>query len=308
MTTGKDSPASGAAPDPRSGAGTTTPTPEQGAPEAGGPEGRGRDYVERIRTDPDFAWEQVQTHQRNATKAGEDLRGLQRRLGPLAETLERGVTGEVLVKVIEEYQALANDPTIAQALQGYRTTGQVSLPSTRAQETPVQEDDLYVTDTERALKEQLDTMNRRFDQLTQQLSQQSTNLGVQSLSRHLENVFTEYEIRNPELSQKVRDTITQQVRDWSSAGEAGARAIAELQGAEGQKTVELLVLKALGKDGLFDVARERFSRESNARAELSTDGPSVLGTTGDEPGVKEHSRVIDAIQEARARPEVLGSR
>lgn len=291
----------------RSGTGAPDQQPDSSASPGTGAAAPRRDYVARLKAEPDFAVEQVQHFQSAASKAEAQLRSVQEKLGPLTNLIDQGVTGNVLAQAISEYQALAQDPQISKAIQAFRETGEVRLspqPRSNGSEQNVEDEDVYLTDTERAMKQQIEAQNQQLVELRQMVSQTSQNFGVQSLSQHLEKVFTDYNLQG-ERADKVRDSITQQVQQWQNAGEAGRKAIADLQRPEGRSTVELLVTKALGRDGLLEIAKEQLLREGKVRAGMETDGPSQYGTTGDEPGIQEHDSVLSAIKAARARPESI---
>lgn len=262
------------------------------------------DRLARIRTDPEFAVEQYRLEQGRATRAAQELKTLKENLGDLDTIIQQGVRGDVIHRAIQEYQVLTQDPRIAQALQTYRSSGKLEFGSSAQGKEGDDVNEEYLSDSERMLLERNKTLEERLQRLEGTLTEQATNLGVSSLSRHLDDVFTDLGLEG-ERAQQVREALTQQVNTWQSSGEAGAMAIRDLQHpAKGKGTVELLVMRALGSKGLLETLREKDARTNGVRARLATDGPSGFGTTGDEPP-PEHNSIVEAISAAKAHPEVL---
>lgn len=290
---------SGSTPDPNASSGNGAADPNR------------RDYIARLKSEPDFAVEEYRKVQSRATKIAEELNGLRGKLGSLTGLLDQGISGDVVAAAVEEYKALASDPQIQQALQHYRQTGELRLsPSPASQQQSASEstavEDEYLTDTERALRSEVTELREQLSNIQNSLTEHTRNTGVSALTQHLQDAFTRYGLDGDRATQ-ARDALLKQVESWQAQGEVGRRALADLQHpTKGKETVELMLSKTLGMDGLLEIAREKVLREGNTRAGMATDVPSAFGTTGDEPA-PEHKSIADAIKAARARPEVLAN-
>lgn len=246
--------------------------------------------------------ERARRWQASATKAQQDLKAIEGRIAPLRPLLDGGADGALLKAALDEYQVLANDPTIGQALRKYRETGSLSLAPTPAAAATADE---FMTATEQRLHNELTQTQGLVSTLTQ-------NMGVQSFKGHVEEVFGELGLSG-ELADKTKAQMEQQVSQWARIEQTGApgereaarKALMDMQRPDGRGTVEMLVTKALGAKGMLALAEQKLKRQGQARAGMATDSPLQVGTTGDEPAPR-HKRILDAIRTARTRPEVLG--
>lgn len=259
---------------------------------AAGAEPSGNDFEARVRAGGDFAVSQVKDWQRRADQASQKEKDWNEWAGPLAVYREQGLTGQQIAGQIGAFLEIQNDPK-RKAMLDKVIAGDTSVASN-------DDDDLYLTDDERKVRD----LEQKLQSLEQRLGQQHSVQGQDALMRHLGAVASEWHLSDEQVSQLSSDLI-QQVQLWGKQGKAGEVAIDQLTSQNGRETVELMMMKRLGRKGLTEQVKQQLLRDQGVRERLSTDGPSLRLSPDANPPENLGKDPLETLRFAQQNPEML---
>lgn len=271
--------------------GTATPAPgTSGAPASG-------DYDARIRANPDFASQEIKTHQSRGDRAEAQVQKDKEWIGSLDRFREK-FSGSDLAGHLQDWDRVLSNPELSKVVRGYLENGSVTVPEAT---TAIPEaKDEFLTPDEEKIRDQ----GIQIKELETRIGRQESGSGAQALQQHVEGFFSTWP-SSSEVVDRVKKSLTAQIRQWSLEP-SGRKALENLMGPQGADTVELLALRLLSPAEREQAIDTRRLRKEQGLDALSTGGPSVVPGSGDEPppvfedGVK-------AIEWARAHPEAHDS-
>ncbi len=270
--------------------GTATPVPgTSGAPTSG-------DYDARIRAGGDFASQEVKAHQSGRDQAEATNRKNADWMGDL-EQYKGQLSGSDITRHLGDYNRALTDPDVGKALRAFLDNGKVPTSETSPEETTPE----FETDDEKKIREQ----GVQISELSSRISQQESGSGTQALKQHVETFFENYP-SSPEVVARVKKQLTEQVRHWSTQGDAGRTAMQNLMTPNGATTINSIALGLLSLAEQEQAIKERGLRREHGLGALSTGVPSTVPGSGNEPPpIFENGE--DAIKWARAHPEAHDS-
>lgn len=263
-------------------------TGTQGAPPSGS------DYLARVRSGGEWAVSEVQNQQRRADQAAEKLKQMESWLGGLSAYQQPGITGDLLAQHLSDYLEVVKTPEGQARFQSLREGKGTSMDATHK---PAEDE--YLTDEEKEIR----ALKAQVARLESRLTGQDTTLGQQALLRHIGKVASDWNLSDPQ-KQKLLDTLTKQVETWARQGDTGLAAIKNLSGPSGWETVEMMLPRTLGRDGLSESMKAQLLRDQSVRRELQTDRPSGRFTGNAEPP-PEFKTAHEALVYAMENPGVL---
>ncbi len=270
--------------------GTATPVPgTSGAPASG-------DYDARIRADSNFASQEVKAHQSARDQAEATNRKNADWMGDL-EQYKGQLSGSDITRHLGDYNRALTDPRLGKMVREFLDNGQVPTSETSSDETTSE----FETDDEKKIREQ----GVQISELSSRVSQQESGAGTQALQQHVETFFQKYP-SSPEVVERVKQKLTEQVRLWAGQKEAGVRAMQNLMSPKGVDTVNLMAFGMLTEQEQEAAVETRRLRREQGLGALSTGVPSTVPGSGNEPPpIFENGE--DAIKWARAHPEAHDS-
>lgn len=269
----------------------TSPAPGAATtPGSGGPAGAAvsdpKDYEARLRSGGEWTVEETRRQQQRADRAENELRQIEQQLGGLRQILKAGgMNGDQIAAHLSTWQELRRDPERAAAIDA-AIRGQAPA------KPKAEPDDDYVDPEVKELREKVAEFERK-------LSEQSTFSGQQALTRHFEAVAEKLGLEGDDFD-GVRQKLIQTLQTSPDMSRS-------LMSERGQKAVEVLVMDALGLDGMQKLAEKRLLRTHEIRHSMETDGPTraVSADTPPPPVYKTpHEAAIASLRLARANPSI----
>ena len=270
--------------------GTATPVSgTSGAPTSG-------DYDARIRAGGDFASQEVKAHQSGRDQAEATNRKTAEWMGDL-EQYQGQLSGSDITRHLGDYNRALTDPKVGKMVRAFLDGGQVPTSDDSSDETTTE----FETDDEKKIREQ----GQQISELSSRVSNQEAGAGTQALQQHIETFFKNYP-STPEVVERVKKGLTEQVRLWAGQKEAGVRAMQNLMSPKGVDTVNLMAFGMLTEQEQEAAVETRRLRREQGLGALSTGVPSTVPGSGNEPPpIFENGE--DAIKWARAHPEAHDS-
>lgn len=266
--------------------------PANGNPPQASPDDAPGGLIGKVRSDPDFAEKKIREFQSRMSKAEHQLSSTDEKLGALKGMIEQGYTGDQIHQALQAYQTIAQDPKLAPVLKSYFETGQLQIPSGNGSGSGDSVDDDYKTPEERkieALEAQIKTLQGEFHGT-------SSSFAEQQLERHIEKAASDFGVAGEPL-EKAKESLRSKLRQASQTDQ-GRGYLQQLTGENGYRTVRTLFLDEIGPEALVQAAEQKTLRGRNARARLATDGPSQIGTTGDQEPLPDFGKGQDAAKNA----------
>jgi len=258
-------------------------SPEAGA-NAADPNSQGpTTYTQRLRSDPEFAERMVRELQSEKDKL-QDQVSKNQGLNHLAEKYG----ADKVEAYINDYMSLASDPDLVQGILHYRQHRsfpgqQIQGNSSNGQETGMADE--YITDEERQVKQQLDSLNGQVRALESKLASQSSSISRSRFAEQLAKTSNEIGL-SQEQHQRVMESLGAKLDAWSQAASrgdmAGEAAIQNLMGPDPGKFVMSAVMSELTPNDFEDIQRTRSLRRQEQVGRYETDGLSPVPTTGTE--------------------------
>ena len=270
-------------------------------PQGGDQGNSGRDLISRVRSDPDFAERTIRETQSRRDSAESKLQKLDSQLGGLKELIENGATGDQIRKAVEAYNAIATDPKLVPVLRSYYESGELRLPDDKGNGDQTVDDDEYKTPEEK----QIDALKAEIANLRGEIQGTSSSFAEQQMHKHIENAVNELNLSGDAV-EKGKNALVQKFNEWNKT-EEGRKAIKSIVGPNGSSTVQTLLIEAIGPKGILDAAEQRLLRDKGKRARLATDGPSQIGTSGDQEPLPDfgsgRDAALKALQFFKTHPE-----
>lgn len=265
----------------------------------------GPDFLSRVRSDPDFAAEQVTNHQSRADreaaareKAEARVKSLEQWLGPLTG-LEGKLDGASMTGALNDMGMLMQDPRF-ERLVTRDATGRIQG-LRRGEGSPLDDDDEDFRSPEAIRIEQLE---QQLQQVNQRLGQTETSDGMRALTEHLEDFQREWNLPE-EAFERVRSGLISQVQTWQAQGAVGQQALTNLTDrSKGANTVRSLAMGLVSKDDLRKGLDNESLRRKQRVSGLATDGPPPApGDEGTLDPAAFKGNAVEALLAARANPE-----
>lgn len=249
--------------------------------------------IGRVRSDPEFAEQKVREFQSRMDKAEHQLSSYGEKLGALKGMIDQGYTGDQIHQALQAYQTIAQDPKLVPVLKSYFETGRLQLPTDSGSGNGASsvEDD-YKTPEER----KIEALEAQIKNLQGEFYGTSSSFAEQQLERHIEKAASEFGIEGEPL-EKAKESLRTKLRQWGQSDQ-GRASVKAISGEGGYRTARTLFLDEVGPDALMQAAEQRQLRGRNARARLATDGPSQIGTTGDQEPLPDFGKGRDAAKNA----------
>ena len=281
---------------------TSTATPGGGNSVAatGEPQASGGDYLARVGAGGDFAKAEVTKHQSRADQLEAQLRKSQEWQGEkLQRFVEQGVNGDQIANYLDLMSRMATDPTMARMMREFNDKGTVSAPQQSPSTTTEEDEDLYLTDEQKEIRE----LKNELQSLRGELTQNSFASGRDWMNRHFESVAGEMKLSG-EARDKAKQAVDQAMGNWERSGDASAKAmISKLMKPDGKDSVRMLVLNSFGTDELRNIFTSQSQQDRQRLGDFATDGPSV--STGQEETLPAFDDTMAALRFARQNPEKI---
>jgi hypothetical protein len=269
--------------------------PAEGSAQAGGTQ----DYLERVRTDADFAEREVRRLQSEHDKVASKHQKLEQRLGKASKLVEQ-YGGDAIATVVEEWGEMK------------RSGSGRGKPDTSASK-PKDEgdsDDRWLTDTERALKREIDAQNKLISELNGRLNRQESSVGVTRVQDNLERAGRELGL-TPDIFSRVSEETAKDIEAWGRQAEAGdGSGISMLQSFSGPKGLDnvkkFLKTKLEDSDWESIIEHRRNSRTERLES-LSTGGPSAARGSARSLVPGSFKSAAEAARAARLNPDAHDS-
>jgi hypothetical protein len=255
------------------------------------------DYIQQVRTNPDFAEREVRNLKSRHDTLEAEFKKQGERLGSLSSYLDQGVTGDQLANYVQDYAAIYQDPELAKMIQEHKER------KANGSSTKTSSDDDYLTPEE----EKIGALETQLADLRTRLTRTESSFGVNHLRANLTGVADEIGL-SPELHKRVMGEIEADIRVWGqnhAKGDAAAmNALTQLQGEKSQDFIRTMIMNKLKPDDLDEVARHRALRKDQNARRFETDGPPEVVTTGQEPppDFSKFATAADAARWARENP------
>ena len=239
------------------------------------------DYLARVRSDANFAAEQVRQHQSRADqlqaegeKTAKELQAAQEWLGGLAQ-YRGSATGDQIAQRMQLLDQALNDPQMKQVLNQFWTSGQApgTQPPSSGSDS---DDDEYLTDEQREIRE----LRQKLDDLSGQLGQVGSTQGAAALEKHLSHFFETWPV-GPDAQKRVRAELAKQIAGFAR-NPNGKEALRTLTGEGGFNFVRGMAWTQLQDGELEEALKNRELRKKGRLGALATDGPSGEPSTGRE--------------------------
>lgn len=287
-TTGAASETTAGAPASANGPGTASTTPS--SPVGQTP----ADYLARVRQDPSFAAQEVTGHQSRADKAEAERHKTQEWMGQLGSYRDT-FSGDQLAAHLSNYDRVLQNPELRQSIQQFLQTGQATKPKT--DDASGDEDDEYQSPEQ----QEIATLRALLAQVDSRVATQEAGSGAQALQRHLESFFVDWPVP-PDVAERVKAKLTQDIGAWGRQGSVGRQALAVLQGPSGAAQVSAMALPVLNLDERKQAVENAALRRKQGLSSLSTGVPSAGASTGNEPPPR-FASALEALQFAEQNPD-----
>lgn len=284
-------------------AGSAATTDTQGAGSGMEPTGEdtsSRGYLERVKTDPDFATEQVRSHQSRADTLGAEKKKLEERVGNLNDYLDR-YSGDQLAQNLKLLESLAKDPSGFAAIQEFQASGTFTVPGAKEVDVTTSETDEYKTPEEIEIEALKANQHRLESELGQMRGHNSRN----ALLDHLEKFYGEYDVA-PDARKQLAKDMGDLVEAWKSQGDAGKAALENLMNPSSyESTFRGVALGRLDPGEVAEAAQRAKLRKEKGLSALSTDSPSGRASSGAE-APPEFKSAVEAFAYAQEHADELG--
>jgi hypothetical protein len=274
-------------------------TPETGAEvDSGQPAPDPGDYLARVRSDPEFAVEQIRAKDRALTKANQESKKWER--------LEKyGQPAEVFEDFATKYSQLTQNPQMQGVIDSFFQTGQVQVSVPQADTQGQTEDDEYMDPDVKALRDELREVRRENQALVDRMSTAETRGNVQTVTQGFDEVMKDWP---DDLHGEVATTLEEQVRRIETQAMSGAPAereqakatLANLAGPQGKTTLKYL-LSDLREQRMGQIVDWQRSREATTVAQHATTEPQRISTAGGEPAFPAGFEKLPAGERVRLR-------
>lgn len=263
------------------------------------------DYLARARQNPEWAVEQIRSHQSRADKNAEAEKKYQelvRRLGP-AQALIDTYGGDVVATATNNYAALRQAEGLAESILEFEKTGQLPQRRNGSAQTMEQEEE-YLTPEEHQIRE----LRQEVENLKSGLTGQAFTTGKATLERHMQEVLSEFQFA-PEKEQQLRENVVATFERWRGAGEPGKQALNGILGPGGAQTIRGIMLGNLSAKDIAEAAQGAALRKQQKLGRLATDGPGGIASSGRETrNLSEFDDLMDLARSVRADPDAFDSR
>lgn len=262
-------------------------TPESGS-ESGTSEsesGKPGDYLERVRSDSEFAVSEIRNKDRAVTNANNEKKRLQDKFVDLDPYIDQLGGGKGVLGHLNRLNLLVQHPAMKKIVERFEATGAV----------PTVEDYL-----ESSATEDTNAKDLKIQQLEQRLDATDARVGQQDLTGHFGRLKEEFADDWDEL----QPMLDQQFANWRN--DPGAQ---KLLGSISYDALQTIAVKKLY--GTPEGRAKRAVRDARklveARRAKATDEPSGVATTGTEkPGGKKAWNVQTAWDEFKRREGMTG--
>lgn len=286
---------------PTAGNGTAQPDP---APSGDGSRehSASADYESRIKSSPDFAWEQVRSFQSGKDSAEAKYNKVVQALGGEESALAQYLSqygADTLVKAIHGFEQISSHPGGRKLAEEFARTGQIHTGSSQGQDMG-ESDDEWLSDEERKIR----SLEEKFARLEQGMAQQTSASGSAALRGHLERLREKFYLNDAEFAE-VEKAISPTISAWANGGEAGQRALGTLQSNDGFRTVEALAVPHLPEKTLFELGERKRLHEQKGLQRFATDSPSGQRGEAIEPPEEIKSNTLKLMQWHRDHAHLL---
>ena len=247
----------------------------------GQPEGSGNpteDYLGRIKSDGEFAVQQIRDKDRAISKSQESLKKVEAIL-PYVDQLGGG---QRIYQLLEEYARIKSNPAMATQVDSFLTTGRAPTSS--------EDDSLYEEPENEAVTE----LKQELAALKQQVSQATHTAGRQ----HVTSMLEEHKQRFGSAWEKIFPRVHEKVEELSQSDQ-GRQLLANMN----EESLNALIGQA-AMPIMHEIAPLLVGQEQERVQSMST-GPSAgIATTGREaPAEQRHKTVMDAFKDMERRPQ-----
>ena len=280
-----------------------TPVVEGSATQAG----NAQDYESRLRNEHDFAVKMAKQHQARADQAESEnkpYRSFRQKVGDkLAGIVEHFGDGEKAVTFLEEYNAMLANPAFQQAVNTYRTTGKVEMPTggqaaNGAGNGAADAGDEYLTTEEKEIR----GLKAELNEMKNLVGSMNLNSGRSSLQSQVDKLLENY-LFEPAEVEKVKGHVSRAIEQFHHAG--NTKALQDLQGPNSYMMVRSLALASLEDSSIQKAAERARLRKSGQLGRLATDGPLANSGRGEPPPKFKSGK--EALQWAKENPDAHDS-
>lgn len=291
---------------------TSVDAPDEGAQRVevdvsggGGPGQGGVDYISRIKSDPEFAADQVRKRDSQLNEANQKLK----KLGALEEYVNAAGGVEGLLRYVQTGNTVLSNPQIAEIVKEFQTTGTI-----RQAEQPVEDDpesaDPYITDDPvyRALQKEIAELKANEAKMQSELQQRFAQTDARTYQSGIESNIGKVIERfgkTPELREQIEQAINAKVQAGQAEAQMGDQRAVDmlktLAGDNGVKTFQMMIADVLLDEGnLRLITQSTESERAQQLSKQSTGEPSHVATAGGGAPV-EIAQGPNFVREALAR-------
>jgi hypothetical protein len=240
------------------------------------------DYLTRVRTDPEFAAEEVRKKDRKVSELTEELRRREERYAVIEPYLDNVGGGERFVELAGKGSVVELNPALQSVYDTFQKTGQ--LPAVDPQGADPDDGDDFLDPDTKALKDAL----RRSEERTAALEQRLAGAETRGFQSDIDRKLEEFASLWPKDCQAgALEVVKQGVKDAMAKAQRGdpngTYTLQQLSGENGVHTMELLTQPYLRKN-LKAIAEAEESAAAGGLAEHATAPRSTASTTGEAAG------------------------
>lgn len=247
-------------------------SPDAGASSADNGLSQDQQYEARLRSDPEFAVEQVKKFRSENTKLFQKNRSM----SPLEKIVEQAGGAEKAAGWIHEYDAVLKDPRVAKSVEHYRRTG--TLPIDQSSAETFNDDGGYVSPEQK----RIDELEAKLNAVANQVSNTQFAVGKQALTSMLGQIKSE-------MPDGFDDYIAPYLQAKFEEFERNP------EGRVLLSNLNIEQLRAIAGRAVYDnlkpIAEKTQRRQLEALGRRSTGEPSGNLTTGRESAAKTDGRV-----------------
>jgi len=242
-----------------------SPEPANGAAPAAVQAADPRDYLARIRSDPEFAEAEIKKHQSDATKARNELKSL----APIKDVVSRLDGGAAAAaQLIYEQAALLQHPDVRSVAEHYRRTG--TLPTSAPPRQDASEDEYQ--DPVDQLRNEVTTLREQLQMVQGHVQRDRTVIAHTAVQSHLQKLAEKHN----DIWDVIQPTILEQAEAWEKTPQGR-----DVLSSSTFETWENIAKIAIGGN-LDAVMARRSEKRVQAQADLGTEPRPRTVSTGRE--------------------------
>lgn len=241
----------------------------------------GNEFFAHVRTDPEFAEQQIRKRDAQITELG----NRNKKFGVFDPYMKAGYTPDQILEYAQRQATLEQNPHAKQAVDAFLQTGQ--WPQPQAATNGGEQEEEYIDPDVKRLSDEVKELRHMLGESTQRLTLAETRGHSDAVQRNVNAFMATIPQSLPEVRQEMAEHILQQVSALETRANQGDAA-AQQQLATfadpklGVDTMEMLTGKLYRKHTKA-IAMAEESSDAQQVAQTATPRPSQVGTTETPP-------------------------